>query len=398
MDPSEISKISSLPVFHPTMKEFRNFSKYIEKWEKLCGNAGAFKVVPPKNWVARKDGYKDLDLTVQRPIEQNVWGSNGIFELMYLLRESRSLEKYEKYVSKFDYCINKKSNFEVEKLFWKTLKLNAPLYGADIEGSLMDPGIPWNLAELQTLLTEGLNGLKLAGVNMPYIYVGGWKTMFGWHKEDLDLYSINYLHYGAPKFWYSVDLDSSSDFEEFAKKSFPDRFEKCSEYLRHKNTLIHPVVLRNNGIKVRKVVQKQGEFIIPRATAYHAGFNSGFNIAEAVNFALFNWIEDIAPKVKFCNWVKDSVKINMSSFCQNLVNQLEKKKLPTKNRMIKTLQKVIEDDQKNKELFQKKLSYLHEKKLKALESRRNTINRKKRKRSSEAPIEVPSKHKRMRAE
>ena len=62
-----------------------------------------------------------------------------------------------------------------------------------------------------------------------------------------------------------------------------------------------PVVLRNNGIKVRKIVQNPGEFVIPRARGYHAGFNSGYNIAEAVNFAIFNWIEEVAPKVKFCN-------------------------------------------------------------------------------------------------
>lgn len=44
--------------------------------------------------------------------------------------------------------------------------------------------------------SEGLDGTHLQGVTSPYIYVGTWKAMFGWHKEDMDLYSINYLHDG----------------------------------------------------------------------------------------------------------------------------------------------------------------------------------------------------------
>jgi jumonji domain-containing protein 2 len=372
-------------VFHPTMKEFRNFAKYIEKWEKQCGNAGAFKVVSPSSWVARKKGYQDLNLTVQRPIEQNVWGNNGIFELMYLLRESRTLEKYEKYVSKFDYCIKQKTNTEVERLFWKTLKLNAPLYGADIEGSLMDPGTPWNLSELDTILKDGLNDQKLSGVNMPYLYVGGWKTMFGWHKEDLDLYSINFLHLGAPKYWYCIDVDSSEDFEKFTQKWFRDKFEKCTEYLRHKNTLVHPVVLKNNGIKLRKIVQKPGEFVVLRATAYHAGFNSGFNLAEAVNFASFSWVEKVANKVKFCTCIRDSVKINMTIFCDNLIDRLKNRRTKNKTKMIKILEEVQKDDIKAKEIFQLKLEYLQQKKDKALENRRKTISRKNRKRVAKMP-------------
>jgi len=343
--------IPELLVFHPTMAEFKNFSKYIEQCELSCGNAGAFKVVPPKHWTARKDGYDGLDLTVQKPIEQNVWGHNGVFELMYLLRESRSLEKYRKHVSKFDYCIQSKSSLDIEKLFWKTLKLNAPLYGADIEGSLMDPGTPWNLAEIRTLLSEGLSECKLSGVNLPYLYVGGWKTMFGWHKEDLDLYSINFLHTGAPKFWYCVDLDCNAAFEAFAGRSFPERLEKCPEFLRHKNTLVHPAVLLANGVRVRKVVQQPGEFVVLRASGYHAGFNSGFNIAEAVNFALFKWVEEVAPKVKFCSCVRDSVKINMSGFCETLLAKLKASKTPQKNHMVRVLKKVIEDDLREKEKF-----------------------------------------------
>ena len=41
--------------------------------------------------------------------------------------------------------------------------------------------------------------------------------------------------------------------------------------------------------------QNQGEYVVLNAAAYHSGFNSGFNTAEAVNFATEDWIE-------VCRW------------------------------------------------------------------------------------------------
>ena len=79
-----------------------------------------------------------------------------------------------------------------------TLKFSSPLYGADAPGSLFDKGVPWNLAEIDSLLKKGLKK-DITGVTTPYLYIGSWKEMFAWHKEDLDLYSINYLHFGKPK-------------------------------------------------------------------------------------------------------------------------------------------------------------------------------------------------------
>ncbi len=78
--------------------------------------------------------------------------------------------------------------------------------------------------------------------------------MFAWHKEDMDLYSINYLHAGQPKFWYGIDLDHNEAFEQYTSSQFKEQFKECPEYLRHKTTLINPENLLRIGIKLRKVV------------------------------------------------------------------------------------------------------------------------------------------------
>lgn len=50
-------------------------------------------------------------------------------------------------------------------------------------------------------------------------------------------------------------------------------------------------------IKISKMSQEAGEFIVVFSGAYHHGFNWGYNIAEAVNYATLGWL-DFFPQSK----------------------------------------------------------------------------------------------------
>lgn len=39
-----------IPVFKPTMEQFRSFKKYVEKIDKYGMKSGIVKVIPPKEW------------------------------------------------------------------------------------------------------------------------------------------------------------------------------------------------------------------------------------------------------------------------------------------------------------------------------------------------------------
>jgi hypothetical protein len=201
---------------------------------------------------------------------------------------------------------------ELEKTYWKTLTYAPPLYGADLPGTLFHDSVKlWNLNKLPNLLD--VLGTKVPGVNTAYLYLGMWKATFAWHLEDVDLYSINYLHFGAPKQWYSISQADARRFEAAMKNIWPTEAKACDQFLRHKGFLISPSHLKQHyNITVNKCVSYPGEFVVTYPYGYHSGYNLGYNCAEAVNFALDSWLPmgKIAKKCQ-CAQAQDSVWVDV---------------------------------------------------------------------------------------
>lgn len=206
----------------------------------------------------------------------------------------------------------------LESKYWQQLTYSSAMYGADQPGSLFaDSTTEWNVAHLPNVLD--VLGQKIPGVNTAYLYVGMWRSTFAWHLEDVDLYSINYIHFGAPKQWYSISQKDLRRFEAVMKSTWPNEAKHCSQFLRHKTFLISPDILeKKHGISVNRLVHNQGEFVITFPYGYHSGYNLGYNCAESVNFATEAWL-DFGSKAQKCMCVDDSVWVD-SEFIRRRLN------------------------------------------------------------------------------
>ncbi|XP_031204607.1 lysine-specific demethylase 4B isoform X2 [Mastomys coucha] len=308
--------------FRPTMDEFRDFNRYVAYIESQGAHrAGLAKIIPPKEWKPRQT-YDDIDdVVIPAPIQQVVTGQSGLFTQYNIQKKAMTVGEYRRLANSEKYCTPRHQDFDdLERKYWKNLTFVSPIYGADISGSLYDDDVAqWNIGNLRTILdmVERECGTIIEGVNTPYLYFGMWKTTFAWHTEDMDLYSINYLHFGEPKSWYAIPPEHGKRLERLAIGFFPGSSQGCDAFLRHKMTLISPIILKKYGIPFSRITQEAGEFMITFPYGYHAGFNHGFNCAESTNFATLRWI-DYGKVATQCTCRKDMVKISMDVFVRIL--------------------------------------------------------------------------------
>ncbi|KAL1124667.1 hypothetical protein AAG570_001291 [Ranatra chinensis] len=151
----------------------------------------------------------------------------------------------------------------------------------------------WNLNNFPVLKASALRHISadISGMKIPWVYVGMCFATFCWHNEDHWSYSINYLHWGEPKTWYGIPGMLAEDFEKAMKSAAPELFESQPDLLHQLVTTMNPNVAMAAGVPVCRTDQKAGEFVVTFPRAYHAGFNQGYNFAEACNFAPSDWLK-----------------------------------------------------------------------------------------------------------
>ncbi|RAL66317.1 hypothetical protein DID88_005987 [Monilinia fructigena] len=339
------------------MAQFKDFNLFMDKVNKYGMKSGIVKVIPPPEWKAALPPLDDAIKTirVKDPIKQDIMGQSGTYRQANILHQrSYNLPQWRQLCDQSEHQPpakrgERRANVEKAKPVTRAKANSTPT----VTGGKRKPesGTPDRLPTPVSPKTEGgpssikqegneddtpLNrreegnlkpypfllvlpnildhlGGQIPGVNTAYLYLGMWKATFAWAFGRRRPYSINYLHFGAPKQWYSISQGDARRFEAAMKNIWPADAKACSEFLRHKTFLISPQhLLSNYNIKANKIVHRPGEFVITFPYGYHSGYNLGYNCAEAVNFGLPSWIEygKVAKKCD-CDQAQDSVWINV---------------------------------------------------------------------------------------
>ncbi|KAM0941878.1 putative transcription factor & chromatin remodeling JUMONJI family [Dioscorea sansibarensis] len=312
--PTHIQQLHKLQNHDPAKTICRNLSTMRRKRQKLWKSGAKF-------WHASGNNGNAID--VKKPDYHN----DGRFG--FEAGPCFTLESFQRYADDFkeQYFRTEDEDIDlgsrqwepsvanIEGEYWRIVESPTEeievLYGSELDTGDFGSGFPksspatvdskvderylkssWNLNNSPRLPGSVLSyeSENISGILVPWLYIGMCFSSFCWHVEDHHLYSLNYLHWGAPKVWYGIPGRDALKLEAAMKKHLLCLFEEQPNLLHKLATQFSPALLKMEGVPIYRCVQNSGEFVLTFPRAYHSGFSCGFNCAEAVNVAPFDWL------------------------------------------------------------------------------------------------------------
>ncbi|KAF3514553.1 hypothetical protein F2Q69_00001910 [Brassica cretica] len=212
---------------------------------------------------------------------------------------------------------------DVEKEFRKLLENPfvelGVLYGNNIDTKTFGSGFPlsgssesckyktsgWNLNNTAKLPGSLLTFDDCESVCVPRLSVGMCLSSQLWSNllllshgiydaeqksEKERLYSLFYLHTGAPRVWYSVAGCHRYKFKAFMESFVPKVSGEQSKKSYDSVMAMSPYELHMEGIPVTRCVQNRGQYVILFPGTYYSAVDCGFNCLEIANFATLDWL------------------------------------------------------------------------------------------------------------
>eukprot|EP00958_Prasinococcus_capsulatus_P028731 scaffold7207_cov520-Prasinococcus_capsulatus_cf.AAC.3 len=308
-----------MQTYYPTEEDWLDMAAYISKVERVAKHYGICKIVPPPSWNPGFSMPWDFEFGTKRQeickLKEGAPFKDG---------KRYNLTQYKLMAEQFSKLWEAKEGFDktrVDDTYWSLVEagLGSVIveYGSDIQHTSGFPvqngpelqsrdmesheegkdgsiaSSPWNLNNIPRSKDSLLEYVQenVAGVTSPWVYAGMLFSTFCFHVEDNWLYSLSYNHMGAAKRWYAIPAKKAEHFEGAIRDLVPELYKrKHSLFLQALLTMVSPATLQSKGVEVFEARQEPGEFIVTFPRAYHGGFNEGFNVAEAVNYAPPTWL------------------------------------------------------------------------------------------------------------
>eukprot|EP00210_Caulerpa_lentillifera_P004119 g3928.t1 len=369
--------VPSAPIYHPSEEEFHDPFKYISEIRSEAEKYGICTIVPPDHWTSLfnpqvdcKD--EDCQFYPKRQFVSSLCfrnadrgAPNGHPGRYSNEKENSSVSSDDEFgfsASEMPFSVLAFKAFadwahhlhfnssiketktisvrETEGEFWRLVEGNSnddfeTFYGSDLDSRKFRKSmetntkghVHWEVSRWsrspRSLLKQIPGDDLITGVMVPWIYFGSCLSAFCWHVEDHALYSVNYHHVGAPKIWYGVPSSAAHDFELAMKDALPHLFDTDPQLLHKLVTHLSPQQLQKRGIPVYRIEHNPGTFVVTFPNSYHGGFNSGWNCAEAVNFAPADWLPHGTDVLKKYRMQKKPTTFSHDALLINLVSSIQ---------------------------------------------------------------------------